>query len=155
MEWIIVIGLILFGLGLLIIEILFVPGTTIVGIFGFVFEVGGVYLAYDYFGATTGNTILVATFLVSIAIIVVTFKAGLWQKLSLKEENTGKVNEGALDQLAVGDEGITISSLKPIGKALFNDKEFEVRTDGEFLYNNVKIVIKSIKENKIIVEPIT
>lgn len=154
MEWIIVIGLILFGLGLLILEILFVPGTTVVGIAGFLFEVGGIYLSYDYFGTFTGNIILVVTFLVSIAIIIVTFKAGLWQKLSLKEENTGKVNEGSLKELNVGDEGITLSSLKPIGKALFHDNEFEVRTDGEFLYNNVKVVIKKIQENKIIVEPI-
>ena len=38
-EWMTVISLILFGLALLVAEIIFVPGTTLVGLFGFVFLV--------------------------------------------------------------------------------------------------------------------
>ncbi len=154
MEWLIVIGLILFGLALIIAEVLFVPGTTIVGIAGFAFEIGGIYLAYDYFDAGTGNFVLGITFILSVTTLIVTFKTGMWQKLALKEENKGKVNEGSTANLKVGDKGKTISALRPIGKALFNDKEFEVRTNGEFLYDNLEIEIFKLDNNIIFVKPI-
>ncbi len=154
MDWLIVIGLILFGLLLVILEIIFVPGTTFVGILGLLFQIGGIYLSYDYFGTSTGNITLAVSFVVSLGVTITTLKYGMWSKLSLKEEHTAKVNEGQNDDLKVGDKGITLSSLRPIGKALFADKEYEVRTDGDFLYDNVEIIIKKIVENKIIVEPL-
>ncbi|MFT6941450.1 MAG: membrane-bound ClpP family serine protease, partial [Cyclobacteriaceae bacterium] len=53
MDWIIVISLIVFGLGLIIVEVIFVPGTTVVGIAGLIIGTYGVYEAYSSFGTTT------------------------------------------------------------------------------------------------------
>ena len=154
MEWVIVGSLITLGIILIIIEILFVPGTTIVGVLGFLFEIGGVYLSYDYFGETTGTIVLVAAFLISSACIILCFKSGLWKKLALKDEHTSSTYEGRTSGLSVGLKGITLSSLKPIGKALFNEKEYEVKTFGKFLYDNEKIAIVKLEGNTIIVEHI-
>jgi membrane-bound ClpP family serine protease len=44
MLWIIV-ALILAGLLLIIVEIVFIPGTTVVGLFGFIFMIAGIILA--------------------------------------------------------------------------------------------------------------
>ena len=154
MEWFIVSGLILFGLIMIVVEVLFVPGTTIVGVLGFIFEIGGVYLAYDYFGDTVGTIVLGAAFVISCGCIILSFKSGLWKKLSLKEEHTGRVNEGKTDDLIICQEGMTVSSLKPIGKAIFNNKEYEVKTFGKFLYDNVRIAIVKLENNTIIVDDI-
>lgn len=154
MEWITVIGLILFGIGLLIIEVIFVPGTTFVGIGGFLCAGFGVFLGYDYFGNTTGTMVLVFSSLATGILMVYAFKSRAWEKLSLKDENTGKVNDDFKLVLSVGDEGLTISSLKPIGKAMFQDKEIEVRSNGGFVYENQRVKIIRIEPNKIIVEPI-
>ena len=154
MEWLVVGSLITFGLILIVVEVLFVPGTTIVGILGFIFEIGGIYLAYEYFGETTGTIVLGSAFIISSGCIILSFKSGLWKKLSLKGEHTSKVNEGKTSDLFVGLEGITLSSLKPIGKALFNEKEYEVKTFGKFLYNDEKIAIVKLENNTIIVENI-
>ncbi len=154
MEWLVVGSLIIFGLILIIVEILFVPGTTVVGILGFIFEIGGIYLAYDYFGETTGTIVLISAFIISSGCIILSFKSGLWKKLSLKGEHTSKVNEGKTSDLFVGLEGITLSSLKPMRKALFNDKEYEVKTFGKFLYDNEKISIVKLDNNTIVVENI-
>ena len=154
MEWFVVSGLILFGLIMIVVEVLFVPGTTIIGVLGFIFELGGVYLAYEYFGDTTGTIVLATAFVISCGCIILSFKSGLWRKLSLKEEHTGKVNEGKTDDLIIGQEGMTVSSLKPIGKAIFNNKEYEVKTFGKFLYDNVKIAIVRLENNTIIVDDI-
>jgi len=154
MEWLIVGSLIAFGLILIIIEILFVPGTTIVGILGFTFEIGGIYLAFDYFGNDTGYLVLGGSFILSIAAIIFSFKSGVWKGFSLQNEHTTKVNEGEHDGLKIGQIGITTSSLKPIGKALFDEKEYEVKTFGHFLYDNQKVSIVKLENNAIIVENI-
>ena len=65
-----------------------------------------------------------------------------------------KFNEEFRLDLKAGDEGESISSLKPIGKALFQDQEIEVRTMGEYIRENCKLRIVKIDHNKIFVEPI-
>jgi membrane-bound ClpP family serine protease len=154
MEWITVIGLILFGIGLLIIEVIFIPGTTIVGIAGFICSGFGVYLGYDYFGSATGTTILIVSSSFLLVVMIYAFKSRAWERFSLKDENTGRFNDDFKVTLSVGDQGQTISSLKPSGKALFNEKELEVRSNGGFINENQQIKIIRIEPNKIIVEPI-
>ncbi|MEQ8580338.1 MAG: NfeD family protein [Marinoscillum sp.] len=154
MEWITVIGLIVFGIGLLIIEVIFIPGTTIVGIAGFICAGFGVYLGYDYFGSSTGTIVLIASSAFMLVVIIYAFKARAWERFSLKDENTGRFNDDFKVTLSVGEQGQTISSLKPSGKALFNEKELEVRSNGGFINENQPVKIIRIEPNKIIVEPI-
>ena len=154
MEWFTVIGLIVFGIGLLVIEVIFVPGTTIVGIAGFICMACAVYLGYGYFGTSTGTIILVASLVGTTGALFYAFKSESWDRFSLKGEMTGRFNDDFRMTLTVGEEGETISSLRPSGKALFHDREVEVRSEGGFLGPNQKIKIKRIDSNKIIVEPI-
>lgn len=152
MEWLTVIGLVLFGIGLVIVEVIFVPGTTFVGIAGAICIGAGVYLGYDYFGNSTGTIVLIASLAGTVASLYYSFKSRSWERFSLKGEHTGRFNDDFKMMLSVGEEGETISSLKPSGKALFHDKEVEVRSEGGFVGEHQKIKIKRIESNKIIVE---
>lgn len=154
MDWISVIGLIVFGLFLLVAEIIFVPGTTIVGILGFLFSAYGIYLGYDYFGTTVGTILLISASLLNIIALVVAFKGKSWERFSLKNSVTGKFNEDRKFNLQEGDKGKSISSLKPIGKALFDENEIEVRSNGGYIDENVEIEILRIESKKIFVQPV-
>lgn len=153
MEWITVIGLLLFGIALIIIEVIFVPGTTIVGIAGFIVAGFSVYLTYDYFGSDVGNIFLIVAAICGIVAVILSFRSNAWQKLSLKEVNSGKSND-IKHNLSLGDEGKTISSLKPFGKAEFQDQILEVRSNGGWINENTPIKIIRIENNRITVEPI-
>jgi membrane-bound ClpP family serine protease len=153
-EWITVISLILFGLFLIIAEIIFVPGTTIVGIIGFLFLLMGIGFSFSYFGAETGWITVGATAVASGLILYLAFKANVWKSFSLKSAITSKVNEGELEKLLVGTEGITISALRPVGKAELENKQYEVKTMGEYLDSGKRIRVVKIFMNQIIVEPI-
>ena len=155
MEWLAVIGLIVLGVGLLVVEIIFVPGTTIVGIIGFLCSGWGIYLGYEYFGKTGGSFILIGSLVFNAFVIIYAFKSRSWERFSLKDVNSGKFNEEDKLKLKIGDKGTTISSLKPFGKAIFNDKELEVRSEGNFISENHEIEIIKIDNRKIIVKPIT
>jgi membrane-bound ClpP family serine protease len=86
--------------------------------------------------------------------LYLSFRKGAWEKFSHKTSIDSKVNEGMADHLAPGEEGMSISALRPMGSAEFDGKIFEVKTNGEFVDNGVKVRILKIRSNDILVEPI-
>ncbi len=154
MEWLIVTGLILFGLGLMIVELIFIPGTTFVGLIGIAIYCYGIYQSFESFGSTVGWVVLVSTGVITITFTVYSLKTNAWQRLALKDINKGKVNEDLFDHLEVGQEGVTVSSVKPIGKAEFNNKQLEVRSEGNYIEENQPVRVIKIDNKRIFVEPI-
>ncbi|HTH57298.1 MAG TPA: NfeD family protein [Cyclobacteriaceae bacterium] len=154
MEWAIVVSLIVFGLALVVAEIVFVPGTTLVGVIGFAFVILGVGLSFRYFGSPVGWITVGVTGVSAAVILYYAFSTNVWGKFSLKTSSDSKVNEGELDQLSVGIEGQTTSTLRPVGKAEINNKTYEVKTSGEYLETGKRVRITKILSNQIFVEPI-
>ncbi|GAB4246903.1 MAG: hypothetical protein Tsb0034_25970 [Ekhidna sp.] len=154
MDWLTLTGFILFGTLLIVAEIIFVPGTTVVGILGFIFSVYGIYLGYDYFGATTGTLILIGTLLLNLVAFVMAFKSKSWERFSLKGTMTGRFNDDFKYDIKVGDKGMTISSLKPVGKAAFGNNEIEVHSNGGYVNENIEIEVVRMESSKIFVQPI-
>ena len=153
-EWVTVISLILFGLILIIAEVIVIPGTTIVGILGFICLIVGIGFSFSYFGSETGWVTVGVSAGTAGVILYYSFKADVWSRFSSKSKIDSRVNEGELDSLKVGDEGVTISSLRPVGKAELNGKLYEVKSFGDYLDNGIKIKIIKINSSQIIVEPI-
>ena len=154
MEWLVIIGLMLLGVFLIVAEIIFVPGTTTVGSLGLIFSASCIYLGYDYFGPTTGTLILLAGLTLNVLALVIAFKGRSWERFSLKGTMKGKYNDDYKIDLNIGDKGRTISSLKPIGKAIFNEQEIEVRSNGGYVDENVEIEVLRIESSKIFVQTV-
>ncbi len=152
LDWIIILILIVFGISLLIIEVIFIPGTTFVGIGGAICLGFGVYLGFEYFGTSIGFFILGISLIIVISSFVYGLKAQPWEKFSLKETMTSTVNESIGINLKVGNVGLATSDLKPVGKALFENEEIEVRTQGDFLSSGQKITIIKIDHSKVYVQ---
>ena len=155
LMWIAVVALILAGLALIIVEILFIPGTTLVGLLGLVLAIAGIVTGYSEFGNVTGNYILLATSLATGVALYMSFRKGAWNRFSLNSSIDSKVNEGVTAGLSVGNEGVAVSALRPMGTADFQDKMIEVKTNGDYLAPGTRIRIVKIITNDILVEPIT
>ena len=153
-DWIIIILLIVFGIGLIIAEVIFIPGTTVVGILGALFIGYGVYSSFTTFGSNIGWGVLVGSSVLTLLTVVYSLRSGAWEKVSLKERITGRVNEHINIPMNVGDVGLALSVLKPIGKAEFDDCTYEVKTLGEYVEEGNKVKVIKIETNNIIVEPI-
>lgn len=154
-EWITIISLILVGLIIVLVEIIFVPGTTLIGLLGFIFMVVGVGLGFRYFGSAAGWIITGSTIVTSTAALILAFKANVWGRFSLRSSIDSKVNEGEVESVTPGQEGITLSALRPSGKAELNNKTFEVRTMGKYLEPGTRIRVQQIHAHQIIVEPLS
>jgi len=153
-DWITVGSLIFLGIALILVEVLFVPGTTIVGILGFISAIVGIYLGFEYFGPEIGWWVFGGTTVAFAISLYLGFKGGTWDRFSLKDTNKGKVNEGYSSALKVAQRGITLSALRPIGKAEFDDKEYEVRSYGNYIDSATQVEIVKIDGNRIYVEPL-
>lgn len=153
--WVIIIALLAIGLSLIVVELVFIPGTTVVGLLGLIFTVVGVVISYRHFGSDVGLYILLGTVAVAAGTFFISFRSGAWARFSHKSSSDSKVNEGMLTLLNIGDEGTTRSDLRPVGTAEFGDKNFEVRTTGSFLQVGTRVRIVQIQSNQIIVEPLT
>lgn len=154
MEWLIIISLVLLGLALIIVEIIFIPGTTVVGIAGFIIAGFGVWQSFSSFGPETGWIVLGATSVFAIVSTIYSFKSGVWKKFSLKEAHINKFNDEIVHDLEVGDIGVAISVLRPVGNAEFKDKTYEVRTNGSYLEAGTKIRIIKLQYPTVTVEAV-
>jgi membrane-bound ClpP family serine protease len=155
LDWITVILLIGIGLLLIVVELVFVPGTTVVGILGFILTAVGIWISYAALGTTIGHITLASTVLVGAVAFVYSFRSDSWSRFALKDQNRGHVNEDTPHQLEVGEVGKTISALRPQGTALFAERHHEVQTQGEFVAPNKAVRIIGIQQNKIIVEEVS
>ena len=154
MEWLTVISLVVIGIVLLIVEIIFVPGTTIVGIVGLIFAIAGIVLSFKYFGNSIGWLTLGGTSVLSGAMLYWSFRSNAWERFALKSTIDGRVNEVDTDTLKAGEEGQTVSALRPMGKAELRGKRVEVTTLGGYVESNTRIRIVRVSTNQIVVEPV-
>lgn len=155
MDWLTVILLIIAGIVLIVVEIIFVPGTTILGIIGIALLVFGVIVGYSKFGPQIGTIILVITLVTGGGITLYSFRSGVWERFSLKNSNKSRFNDDIEIEHLLGAEGVTLSALRPYGKAEIYNKTYEVKTLGNYLITGTKIKVTNIdKDHKIYVEQI-
>ena len=154
MELVYILIIVFVGLGLIVLEIIVIPGTTIVGILGFTCTVGGIILAYKYHDYTTGNYVLAGSIVVSIVSLYLAIKFKAWERFSVNQDISGKVTTNISEGIEPGKEGIALSSLRPYGTGEFDDNMVEVVSLGELIETNTPIRIVKIENQKIFVEPI-
>ena len=148
-----ILGLLLvIGIILILIEILFIPGTTIFGILGVISIFSSDYLSYTYFGSEIAIGYSILNSILSLIIIVYALKSDTWKKIALNKVHLEKVNKNKYDELKKGDLGLSSSSLKPYGKAIFGNNTYEVKSLENFIEENKKIKIINILQDKILVK---
>ena len=150
----VVVGLLILGILLLLLEIIFVPGTTIVGIGGLILLAIGIYLAYTGVSTMAGHLSLASSVAVVFLALVVLLKGETWKRVALDDKLEGKSVASAEDVVKLGDRGKTISRLNPVGKAVFEDRILEVATSGDFLDENVEVEIVKLEGPKIRVKSV-
>jgi membrane-bound ClpP family serine protease len=149
--WAVIIILILIGLLMLILEVLVLPG-GVAGIVGFMMMVAGIWMAYTSEGVMAGNITLLVTIGVNVLGLILALRSKTWKKAMLQTKIDSRVNVIDASELKPGDKGKTISRCAPMGKAIFNDKFYEVSTFTDFIDENVDIEIIRIEGKKIIVK---
>jgi membrane-bound serine protease (ClpP class) len=145
--WLEIVLLYVVGLVLIIVEV-FMPGGFI-GVLGTIALGASVYIGFAKQGPLIGTVQLI----IAVGIIPLAFYFGL-KRLALKKALT--VEEGyrsdkpILTEL-IGQEGMTITPLRPSGIASFNNRKIDVVTEGGLIGPNTAIKVVRVEGNRVIV----
>lgn len=153
MEILIIIGLLLLGMVFFIIEIFFIPGFTFSGVLAGLLTVSSVWYAYSY-NTIAGHITLIGSIILLILSIWGFARSKTLDKMSLITNVDGKVDTIDELKIKVGDEGVSVSRLAPMGKVKVNNQIVEAKTVDDFVDQNEKIIVREVYATNILVEKI-
>ena len=123
-----IILLILFGVLFLVAEIVLLPGISIGGILALVCYGSSIYMAFRDYGPLTGAMVTVAILVLSAGATIVSLRAKTWQRFSLKQQiDSSSMRTPEEDNVRIGDRGVTLSRLSPMGKVDIGGRIYEAK----------------------------
>jgi membrane-bound ClpP family serine protease len=152
MDVIIITVLCLIGILLILVEIFLIPGLTITALTGAVFSIAGIYYAFRSYGVWGGSITLVSTLAIIGIAFICLVKSKALDTISLKTDIGSTVASNDSVNIAVGDEGISISRLNPMGKVRVNSITMEAKTLGEFVDEHTEIVVLKVSPTQLTVK---
>jgi membrane-bound ClpP family serine protease len=154
MNLLVILFLIFLGIVLLLIELTVLPGITIAGLGGLLLFGYSIYLAFSSYGTIGGLLALAFVLIVTPTMVMMLFKGKSGKRMMLKTVLHGTANEINEEKVKIGDIGVTIGRLAPMGKIKVNDEVVEVKSTGTFVDPGAKVRIIRIEKSLITVEPL-
>ena len=155
MDLFYIVLLVLLGLLFLVAELVLLPGVSIGAILSLVCYGGSIYLAFRDFGTAAGVAVIVVILLLSAAAVVVSLRAKTWQRFSLRQEIRSSSSVLPAEELRVGQRGVTLSRLSPMGKVEIDGKVYEAKSTGAYVdprqevevvgFENFSVIVKTLK----------
>ena len=134
------------------------PGFGIPGVTGTILLIGSIVLAWIQYGAKVGLGMAVCvTALVGIVVSVSlrSLNSGKMAKsefvLEGTEEDNNKEERARIQQL-VGQEGVALTALRPVGLAELTEGRRNVQSDGEFIEKGAKIRVQRVSGTTVYVK---
>ncbi len=147
-----IIALIVFGIALLVLEILIIPG-LIAGIIGALFILFALSCVFTQYGSEAGIYASLATGIATTFIIYIALRSKVWKRFSLTTSlRDNRMNVLDNTDINIGDTAITLSALRPMGTVMIGDKKMEAQTNGELIAANSEVIIINILPDKVIVK---
>lgn len=146
--------LIFFGALFLVAELVLLPGLSVGGVLSLVCYGSAIYLAFSDYGPWTGSIVVAVVVLLSLVASVVSLRAKTWQKLSLEQEIDSSSMVSPEAELKVGDRGVTLSRLAPMGKVDFGGRTYEAKSLDSFVDPRKEVEVTGFENFNVIVKTI-
>ena len=151
MDILIIILLVLIGVVLIILEIFFLPGITVAGFSSLIFFGGGIYYAFVNLGTTAGYVTIVASVVACVVGIIWFMRSKSLDRISLKTDIDSVIPTQVNDSIKVGDEGIALSRLNPMGTVLIGTVQVEGKTREDFIDEGSSVIVERVERTSEIV----
>lgn len=143
------------GVLLLVVEMLVLPGFTVAGIASLGACGYAVYKGFADFGTQGGLLTLGAVLVLSIIVAVFCLRAKTWKRFTLKKNIDGtSMTVPEQDGLSVGDRGMTIGRLAPMGKVLIDGKTYEAKSVDSYIDPRQEIEVTGFENFNVVVRKI-
>ncbi len=154
MDILVVSVLILLGLLFCVVELLILPGISITGILSVVCNGAAIYMAFGRLGTPGGIIVVVAIAALTAITILFSLRSKTWERLSLKSEIESASSSAPQEHLAVGQRGVAVSRLSPMGKVEIAGSSYEAKSSDVYIdakseievigFENFSVVVKKV-----------
>lgn len=154
-----ILGIVLLVAGFILAAVeMYLPGFGLPGILGGICLVLSIIFTAKSIEQGLVMTIIILCVLILIlfAMFFLVFKGKMKSSIILGESvhgSAGYLDESDLKYL-LGKEGIASTDLKPAGKGIFEEIEFDVYSENRYIQKGKKIVICSIKNSRLTVKEV-
>ena len=156
MEMFYLILLVFLGLLFLVAELVLLPGVSVAAVLSMVCYGSSIYLAFRDFGSLGGVIVIVVILVLSLVAVLVSLRAKTWQRFSLRQEiRSSSMAVMPADEIRIGDRGVTLSRLSPMGKVEIAGKVYEAKSTGAYVdprqeievvgFENFSVIVKTLK----------
>ena len=149
-----VIFLVLLGLFFLVAELVFLPGAALGVILSLASYAAATYFAFVRIGMVGGFITLGIIIVLSLIATIISLRAKTWQRFALKNKVEGQSMQTPAEEVKIGDCGVTISRLSPIGKVLIGGKEYEAKSSEAYIDQRTEVTVIGFENFTIIVKSI-
>jgi len=145
-----IILLYVFGMALAVAEV-FMPG-AIMGLVGLGCILASIYLAFRQSGPLGWG--LLGITLASIPVFVVLWVKVLNRVLAMRATQAGYTSAQMGLKDLVGQEGVALTQLRPVGVARFGNKKVDVVSEGEVIDAGSRVRVIEVKSNRVMVRAV-
>lgn len=145
--------LLVIAIAMLILELFFLPGFSVAGILSVLFYGAAFYFSFVFLGVTGGVITLSVAVVLSILAIWYFMRSRALDKMSLHTNIDATAPTEVDTRVSVGDEGISLSRLNPMGRVMVGDSIVEARSL-EFIDEGVKVRVTKVERTTVEVEPL-
>ncbi len=154
LDIVIILVLLALAILLVILELFFLPGLSIAGLAAVLFYAGALYYAFAQLGVTMGIITLAAGIVLTGALIYYFMHSRTLDKMALKTDISETAPTKVDTSINVGDRGVALSRLNPMGTVLVGNVTAEARSTGEFIDESTPIKVVKIESTTVVVSPI-
>ena len=147
-----IIILVLLGVFFLVAELIFLPGVTLGAILAAASYGAAIYFAFVRLGVIGGVFTIVVVVAASLIAVVVSLRAKTWQRLALKDKVEGTSRDSPAQALKVGDKGVTVSRLSPMGKVNIGGKVYEAKSVDAYIDQRCEVEVVDFENFNVVVK---
>ena len=147
--------LLIFAILFLMAELVLFPGVSVAALLSVVCYGSAIYMGFDH-STTVGVVIVVVAILSAVVTTILSLRAKTWQRFALKQEIESKLTEAPEMVLQVGDRGVTLSRLSPMGKVEIGGSLYEAKSLDSYIdpktpvevigFENFSVLVKKINQ---------
>lgn len=154
MEVFIIVLLVLFGVLFLVAELVLLPGVSIGAILALVSYGGAAYVAFRNYGSWAGIAVIAAVLVLSAVATVLSLRAKTWQRFSLRQKIASSCMASPSENVRIGDRGITLSRLSPMGRVEIGNRIFEAKSLDAYVDPRTEVEVAGFENSNVIVKTI-
>lgn len=145
--------LIIFGILFLIAELVLLPGVSIGALLSVVCYGSAIYLAFDQ-STTVGVVVVIISILTALVATIFSLRAKTWQRFALRHEIRSQSMEAPQTDLKLGDRGMTVSRLSPMGKVQIEGRMYEAKSVDAYIDPKVEVEVIGFENFSVIVRKV-